>query len=301
MNTVASSLAQNLAQKLANLILLTVGSFTINILTTLEPVQAMTLYNQWNYTFDTYNDSTGFNREGNGAFEIYGAAYKVAGNTGYFAINSNVNLTTGVYSNIASDRRIDFGDMLLNFTGKSLADANGELFGIRFAPGNDSLAPTLGVYRDVTARSVTGENSGYGSLMSYNLAVLSYGVTPSIGALLYDDDYLDPQKSTLNSIKDGTKIGEINLIYDVDNLDLEFDFFGTKIGTHTFAFSFDATLFPSNPGIYLFGMECNNDLVAGYYDVPEVPTPAAILPAVLGVWGAAVRRKKVGARRSPMD
>jgi hypothetical protein len=274
---------------------LTAGVVGAGLCGLIQPANALVLHDGWNYSMDVYNDSTGFNRDGNGAFEIYGSAYKVVGDKAYFAINSNVNLSTGVYSSVAADQRIDFGDMLLNFTGKSLDAANGELFGIRFAAENDSLAPTLGIYKDVTARSVTAENSGYSSLAQYNTTVVSYGVTPTIGDLVYNDSYFDQTKSTLNSIQNGTKIGDIALLSDVSALGLDFNFFGSKMGIYSFAFSFDAALLPTSPGIYLLGMECNNDIVAGYYDAPDatdVPTPAAILPTLFGLFGAASRKKK---------
>lgn len=261
------------------------------LLGNVKPANALVLHNGWTYSMDAINDSSPFNRAGNGAFEIYGSAYKVDNGKVTFAINSNVNLANGVNWNSAADRKVHFGDILLNFTGKALDAANGQLFGIRFAANNDSAVSSVGVYSNVTAKEVASVNDGWASYQAYNNYILGQRITPKVGDLAYNNPYLNPSARILNSIQSGNKIGDITLLNSLSSLGLDFGYFnGGKVGSQTIAFSFDAGLLPLNEqGIYLFGMECNNDLTAGYYT--EVPTPAAILPALLGMVGAAIRKK----------
>ena len=107
-----------------------------------------------------------------------------------------------------------------------------------------------------------------------------------------DDAYFGGgSASPLNSIASGTRVGDIEMIENVDVLGLDFgQFFNGQSGSQTIAFSFDAGLLPGN-ALFHLGHECNNDIIGGYYDATEVPTPAAILPAILGIFGAASRKK----------
>lgn len=265
------------------------------LITEVKPADAFVVHNGWNYSIDSINDSTIFDVSGNGAYEIYSSAYQVDNGIVTFAINSNVDLDNGVDEFTSNgDNKIHFGDILLNFTNKSLEAANGELFGIHFAQNNDTNVSPIGVYSDVTAISVADINNGWSSLEAYNNYVEYEGVIPTIGDLVASDPSLnlDPSKPVLNSIQSGNKIGDISFISDLNSLGLDFDFFG-KTGSKTIAFSFEAALLPNSLGIYFFGMECNNDLVAGKYDPKEVPTPAAILPTIFGLFGAASRKKKI--------
>lgn len=274
-----------------------------------KPADAFVVHDGWNYSMDAHNDSTPFKRDGKGKFEIRGMAYKVIGEKAYFAINSNVDLNNGVTwdeataadyrSRAADDDRVDFGDILINFTGESLDQANGDLFGIRFAAGNDSGVSELGVYSNVNASSVAGSNAGWSSMNAYNNYLIDKkNVTPTIGDLAYDDSYFDLSSSPANSISTGTKVGDIEFLANLNDIGLDFDFFG-NVGSNMIAFTFDAGLLPSGEALYHLAMECNNDLVAGRYispsdDTTDVPTPAAILPAILGMFGAASRKKNQG-------
>ncbi len=261
-----------------------------------KPSFAIAVRNGWHYSIDATNDSTPFQADGNGLFEIYGSAYQIVDDTVIFAINSNVDLENGVDWDDANDDKVHFGDLLINFTGKSLDEANGELYGVRFVGNNDSGVSGLGVYSDVTAVSVADFNDGWSSLESYNNAILTNLVTPSHGDLAYDDSYFDVAKQTLNSIGSGNKIGDIELIADLTDLGLEFDYFGPT-GSETIAFSFELGLFAIEDvqAMFHFAMECNNDIVAGEFkrssQTTDVPTPAVILPAIFGMFGAASRRK----------
>lgn len=280
------------AQKTIGLGLVAMGAIAGGIFSTTQPVNALTLHDGWQYSIDAFNDSTPFKRNGSGLFEIYGTAHKIVGRTMVFAINSNVNLETGVAWNDAADKRVDFADLILNFTGQRLDEANGDLFGVRFARNNDSGVSELGLYKDVTAVAVASTNAGYASLGAYNKAVLAKGVTPQIGDLLYNDPYFNTKKQTITSIQSGTKIGEINLLDSGNSLLDDLDFAGLGMtGSNTIAFTFNAGLLPTGDALYHLALECNNDMVAAaYYN--EVPTPAAILPSILGIFGIASRKKK---------
>ncbi|AFY37283.1 hypothetical protein Lepto7376_0909 [[Leptolyngbya] sp. PCC 7376] len=281
--------------------LMTVGAITGGFAVE-RPADAFVVHNGWNYSIDTYNDSTPFDANGNGLYEIFGTAYRVVDDTVTVAISSNVNLENGVDSLSAEDGKVHFADILLNFTGKSLDETNGELFGIHFAANNDSGVSELGIYSNVTATSVSDINSGWNSLQEYNDSVLGNGVTPKIGDLVYDDSYFDLDQATPTSISLGTKIGDIEFISNVNSLGLDFDFFGNA-GSELIAFTFDKGLLPTGKALYHLAMECNNDMLAGHYesfsDHPnEVPTPAMILPAILGMFGAASRKKNDSAECS---
>lgn len=260
-----------------------------------KPADAFVTHGGWNYSMDTYNDSTEFQSNGSGKFEIRGMAYKVIGEKAYFAINSNISLENGVEWTPAADGRVDFGDILINFTGDSLKDANGSLFGIRFAANNDSGVPALGVYSNVSATSVASSNNGWASMNDYNNYVLQQNVTPTIGDLAHNDSYFDLSGSPYNSISSGVKVGDIEFLSNLNDIGLDFDYFG-NVGSKMIAFTFDTGLLPAGKALYHLAVECNNDIVAGYYDSPssttDVPTPAAILPAILGMFGAASRKKK---------
>ena len=81
------------------------------------------------------------------------------------------------------------------------------------------------------------------------------------------------------------------------DLGLDFQYFGNT-GSKTIAFNFDLGLFDSEDveAMFHFAMECNNDIVAGRINFPtdatEIPTPAVILPVILGMFGAASRKNK---------
>lgn len=275
-----------------------VGVIAINFLGIHQPVAAFVTHQGWTYTVDTHNDSTPFNGNGHGPYEIFNLAYQVVDETVTIAINSNVNLSTGNPSLVAQDGAVHFSDLLLNFTGQTLDEANGDLFGIRFAANNDSGAGSVGIYSDVTAMSVAHINDGWTSLGAYNDSVIASGVTPSIGDLLHDDAYFDLEQATPTAIATGTKIGDIEFIANVNNLGLNLDLF-EHTGTELIAFTFDAGLLPTGKALYHLAMECNNDMIAGTFDFnansdkpDDVPSPAVILPTIFGLFSAATHRKQ---------
>ena len=121
---------------------------------------------------------------GGGEFEFYGIAVKETSDTAFIAINSNLSLA-GYADTFAQRGNINYGDLFFNFSGQNFntANANGSLFAIRFAEGNDSGVATTGVYSKVTAKSVTETNNGFSNLSLYNTRVESAGGTPSMGDL----------------------------------------------------------------------------------------------------------------------
>lgn len=152
-----------------------------------------------------------------------------------------------------------------------------------------------GVYSNVTAKSVASTNAGWSKLQKYNNYVSGKGVMPTIGDLATDGSYFDLETSPVNSIVSGTRVGDIEFLSDLSGLGLDFDFFG-NVGSELIAFTFDKGLLPAGKALYHLALECNNDIVGGHYDsysgdTTEVPTPAAIIPALLGMFGAAARRK----------
>ena len=261
---------------------------------------AATLSNGWNYAIDSFNDGVTGNQIGGGDFEFYGIAIKETSDTAFIAINSN--LTLAGYADPRVQRgNINYGDLFFNFSGQSFntANANGSLFGIRFADGNDSGVATTGVYRDVTAKNVTKTNSGFSNLNQYNARVASQGKTPSMGDLAATDAYFQQTGSwsVLNSIATGTKAGEINFLTPatLNALGLNFAQFNA-VGSQTIGFSFNKSSMPSGNYIANFFAECANDAIAIKGSFEAVPEPSTWFGTLVGLSflgiGAAKRKTK---------
>lgn len=266
---------------------------------------AATLSNGWNYAIDSFNDGVTGPQIGGGEFEFYGIAVKETSDTAFIAINSNLSLAG--YGDTAVQRgNINYGDLFFNFSGQNFntANANGSLFGIRFAEGNDSSVATTGVYSNVTAKNVTQTNSGFLNLAQYNAIVQSQGGTPSTGDLAANDPYFAQtgKWTVLNSIATGTKVGEINSLTPatLSALGLNFAQFNAR-GSQTIGFSFDKSAMPSGSYIANFFAECANDAIAikssfekeSSEAVPEPSTWLGTLAgfSILGI-GAAKRKMK---------
>ncbi|MGD1906589.1 MAG: XDD3 family exosortase-dependent surface protein, partial [Leptolyngbyaceae cyanobacterium] len=158
----------------------------------MAPAQAQEL-NGWNYAIDSFDDGSQAGRRGGYSnYEFYGLAVKETEDRVYVGINSNLQLG-GEYDSRAWDREIHYGDLFFNFTGEDLADAQGNLFAIKFDAGNDSGVSETGVYGNVTGQNVTLQNNGFSSMGShYNWA--NGGGTASMGDLdhyeqIADGDY----------------------------------------------------------------------------------------------------------------
>ena len=260
----------------------------------LHPLKATaaTLSNGWNYAIDSFNDGVTGPQIGGGEFEFYGIAIRETSDTAFIAINSNLSLA-GYADPLAQRGDINYGDLLFNFSGQNFntANANGSLFGMRFAAGNDSGVATTGVYKDVTAKNVTQTNSGFSNLNQFNTVVASQGGTPSMGDLAATDPYFQQtgNSTILNSIATGTKVGEINFLTPatLSVLGLNFAQFNA-VGSQTIGFSFNKSSMPSGNYIANFFAECANDAIAikGSFEkgsAEPVPEPATIFGTLVGL------------------
>lgn len=254
-----------------------------------QAAYAGSLHNGWNYAIDSFNDGVNGSRIGtNSKYEFYGMAVKEHGDTISVAVNANTPLG-GWSAPGAGNGNIAWGDMLFNFTGSSLGDANGNLFGIHFDAANDG-STALGVYSNVTATSVGSTNNGFGTLSAHSANVQGKGGTPSMADLSESDPYFD--NKTLNIIESGTKIGDINLLNqgELSNLGLDFGHFDAT-GDYTFGFSFDKSLLPEGNYIAHLFAECANDGMA----IESVPEPSSMTGlAMLGATlvGSQLRKRR---------
>jgi hypothetical protein len=265
-----------------------------------QKATAATLSNGWNYAIDSFNDGVTGGQVGGGDFEFYGIAITETSDTAFIAINSNLSLAG--YANPRVQRgNINYGDLFFNFSGQNFntANANGNLFAIRFADGNDSGVATTGVYTNVTAKNVTKTNSGFSNLNQYNTRVASQGKTPSMGDLAATDPYFEQTGNwtVLNSIATGTKVGEINFLTPatLSALGLNFAQFNA-VGSQTIGFSFNKSSMPSGNYIANFFAECANDAIAIQGSFEAVPEPSTWFGTLVGLSflgiGAAKRKIK---------
>ncbi|NEQ50367.1 MAG: PEP-CTERM sorting domain-containing protein [Leptolyngbya sp. SIO3F4] len=249
---------------------------------------AGTFHQGWTYSIDSLDDGSGGT-----AYEIEGLAVKETADYVYISVAGGAALT-GIETDAAVDGNIGWGDLLLNFTGTDLNDANGDLWGVRFAATNDSGVSDVGLFRDVTANSVAQINNGYGSLGEYYRS--GYGRDNTLGDIATEAsafDYIDSQTPVLSSIDSGTWVGTIDFLSDQDAAMVGLDFTHFNIGinqTHTFRF--DRALMPDGDFIASLFLECVNDGVALLSSLTvglgepsqDVPEPSIILGVIgLGV------------------
>jgi len=265
-----------------------------------QDAQAGQLYKGWNYGIDAAHDGSG-----GSDYDIGGFAVKETGDSLFFALTGGTALT-GVDHDPAADGNIGWGDLFLNFSGKDYktAQAEGNLFGIRFAGTNDSGAPQVGLYSNVTAKSVTSTNDGHKSLKDYADTYHPNGSTDMMGTDLSSKEdayaYLYGDDVAANPTHQNTRIQNVidtgNFLGGLDLLDstqlaaagLDFGNFGAD-GPHTFGFKIDKSLLKGVllPGLTPFMahilLECGNDGVAlaGNLNIPgnptEVPEPFGLL------------------------
>jgi hypothetical protein len=259
---------------------------------------AASLSNGWNYAIDSFSDGVTGAQIGGGEFEFYGIAVKETSDTAFIAINSNLSLA-GYADPFAQRGNINYGDLFFNFSGQNFntANANGSLFGIRFAEGNDSGVATTGVYSNVTAKNVTEINSGFSSLNRYNDRVQSAGGTPSMGDVSATDPYFEQNGTVLNSIATGTKVGEINSLTPAALIALGLNFGQFQAtGSQTIGFSFNKSAMPSGNYVANLFAECANDAIAiksSFDTAPAeaVPEPSTIFGTLAGLSILAAKRK----------
>lgn len=108
----------------------------------------------WQYSHDAVGDGTGGNH-----YDLYGMGFMEDAKYTYFAINTyDMGIDAGI--DTVNDKgktvyNIGWGDLLINTTGKNVATANGNLFGVHFG-GNTSGVSQVGLYGNVVGASVAG-------------------------------------------------------------------------------------------------------------------------------------------------
>lgn len=204
--------------------------------------------NDWHYTLDSANDGVASNVLGT-SYEIFGMAYRELPNEILIVLNSNMPIT-GNPSSGALNGTVAHGDLFIDLTdlGFELASLTNTLFAVRYSAANDSNAPTLGVYKNVSAKSVAGVNRGFASLTAYINKVNALGGTVTIGDLPANQNYYNPALN-LNVINNGDYAGPISFL---DAADLAVEGFAAPAeftGTHTIAFKFNKDLIIDTCGV----------------------------------------------------
>lgn len=278
-------------------------------ITTKQTAIAGSLQLGWNYTIDPSNDSLG----GPEKFELHGMAVKDdwAANTIWVAITANLprtGLDTGnPYEEMTvSNGNIGWGDLFFDFSGSNSyqnANDSGSLFGIRFAPNNDSKVPETGVYSGVKATSVVTENAGWWNLDNHNSGLnRRTGVEAGMGDLAWNDPYYGiyttptaferSENHIPNIIASGNKIGDITMVGDAELAAAGFALgVFPKSGKHTIGLKFDKSLLPVGSYVATLIQECNNDALAAI-GATAVPEPSSILATMLGFGAFGVWRKR---------
>jgi len=174
---------------------------------------------EWQYAIDA-PDSDLFLHDGDGVngnqlgttFEMYGMAFKETPTHLYFVVSGELSLAGDPHPN-AQGGTVTHGDLFLNLTANDFKTAsdNQSLYGIRYAPLNDSGAPEVGVYKDVSAKSVTSTNRGFASLAAYQTKITDLGSIPDYGDFDMNQTYYASNIS-LNVIKSGELLGPIEML-----------------------------------------------------------------------------------------
>ena len=288
-------------QKIAASAIISLGAIATSL-----PAQAGTLINGWNYARDdySYDGVDGSNLSATSKYDIYGIGIKQVDNYIYVGINTSTPLT-GVAASSAADGNVGWGDLFLDFNygniNNSFLSAQGSMIGIRFAATNDSGAPTTGVYKNVTAKSVTAENSGFANLNDYKNSTSTKGAR--IGDLSVNDAYYAPYASVRvpNVIgASSPKIGNVTALSANDLLDLP-SLNSSLAGDNSSKFGFKFERPDGFSGNFLGSLflECFNDSVAIQGNIKPVPVPPAIAgilsAGAFGGWRAAKRKKQLKA------
>jgi hypothetical protein len=240
--------------------------------------------NDWDYAIDSFDDGYTLGTIGEESlFEFYGMAIKSTADQVFVALNSNLPWY-GDYTDGGGANHVGYGDLFLNFSGKNFeqAEADGDLFGVRFTGHNDSDVQK-GVYKNVTSEDLTGSNFGFKSIWDHASTVYhDEGGMPSYGDLNwrgsgggYTDYFggIHEERSFATSIASGERIGDVQLLNASQLAGLDFGQHGAS-GDHTFGFSFDRSLLPDEGGDFIAHLvaECLNDGMALIGKLPKVTT-----------------------------
>lgn len=204
---------------------------------------------------------------GGTSYEIYVMGYIETTDSLVFAINSNLP-NDGISNPRAEDNNVKWGDLILNFSGTSLDSASGSLYGVKFIPDNDSGVNQVGIYSNVTVKSVTADNGllltqlgGSNSQTGYNPYVRSKDGNPQNGELGPDDPYFNQGERIDNVINSGNLIGEVLTLTAAELSNLGFNS-PDAVGSHTIGISIPKELLPVGNFTAHLSMECGNDIVA---------------------------------------
>ncbi|MEA5470885.1 XDD3 family exosortase-dependent surface protein, partial [Spirulina sp. 06S082] len=207
---------------------------------------------EWNYSIDALKD--GYDRT---IHNYRGLALTETNGQYIFALSAGLNY------NEESELGITHGDLLLNFSGENFNLANGgdKLFGVKFAPKNDTdLA--LGLYSNVVAGDINAfanidhtprwdslrdyYSTGYGKLNSYGTDLISVAPAYEYFYSKTIDQTTDQNTPFMNGIQSGTKIGDVSMLDQATlaGLGLDFEHFGVDaVGSSIFGIAIDKSLF----------------------------------------------------------
>ncbi|MEM9218546.1 MAG: XDD3 family exosortase-dependent surface protein [Cyanobacteria bacterium P01_F01_bin.150] len=232
-------------------------------------------------TIDSPEDGIGSGIVGGTLYEIYGAATLKTENSLIFTIVSNISLN-GNPANGAAGGVVAWGDMIINFGGATLHDPARELFGIKFVNNNESGAPEIGLYRDITIKSVVQENSGpTGGLEGYIDVVENAGRTTTFGDLGADPTpYFELTPYLENVIDDpGTRVADVQITRwteaDLPSLGIDIAEMvpgGSDHPLQVFSLAIPLDVLPGKPFTAHLAPECDNDILAIQETITPLPS-----------------------------
>ncbi|MFN6564090.1 MAG: XDD3 family exosortase-dependent surface protein [Nostoc sp. ChiSLP01] len=275
-------------------VLFTTTALSISLLSlSNQQANAGQLYNGWNYSIDSFQDGSG-----GSVFDIKGMAVKDSGDKIYVALTGGMPLDGTIdaddYWNPGHSVHIGWSDLFFNFSGQDFqtASQSGQLFGVRFANYDNSLA--TGVYQGVQAKSTTTQHGGYSNLKWYYDWGWGKNNTQGTDLATTQDVYNYYYKSSaaqnptwdntpiLNAIGSGTKVGNISMLnsQQLNTAGLNFANFSAS-GQYTIGFSFDRALIGEGNYVSNIFLECGNDGIALKGDLKSVPESAGTIGLLL--------------------
>ncbi|MGD2182760.1 XDD3 family exosortase-dependent surface protein [Lusitaniella coriacea] len=244
-----------------------------------QQAKAGEMYQGWNYSIDSFSDAYG-----GSDYEIKGMAVTETDDSVYVALTGGTPLDGHYYGEDSwyMGQDIGWGDMFFNFSGQDFAtaEANGELYGVRFAGTNDSGVDQVGLFSNVSTQNVAAANGGYSNNYDYyqnyareNTMGTDISTTDEAYSYLYGDDVANNLTPDLlpgstraerrenrrriraqeeanrentqfqNVIGSGNFLGEINVLDGaaLAAQGLDFGYFGAN-GSQTFGFQLDKSL-----------------------------------------------------------
>ncbi|OCQ92349.1 XDD3 family exosortase-dependent surface protein [Limnothrix sp. PR1529] len=276
----------------------------------LQAANAGTVYNDWNYGIDSFKD--GVSGSLGGLFEMYGFGIKQDGETIYVGIDARLPIT-GQLDNGALNKSITWGDMFFNFSGNPLLNAQGNLFGVRFASTNDSAVKPLGLYSQVSGKNVASQNRGFASYADQSKYVTGAKGIAGMGELTDAEAKVYFKDASLNVISKGQQVVE-SVFESLDSTTLSalgFNLNGALNGAkppesnangakrQTFGFKFTRGEGMVGDFVAHVFAECLNDgmAVRGNLAPKPEPTPEPISLLGLAAVGAAVATRRYHAAK----